>query len=58
MDAATAQALLPGWTPWRLLTTLSSTPLTPAVDGAALSLERDPAEPRALRLQALLQLGR
>jgi len=58
MDAATAQALLPGWTPWRLLTTLSSTPLTPAVDGAALSLERDPVEPRALRLQALLQLGR
>ena len=57
LDAASAQALLPGWTPWRLLTTLSSTPLTPAVDGAALSLERDPAEPRALRLQALLQLG-
>jgi hypothetical protein len=56
MDASTARTLLAGWTPWRLLTTLSSTPLTPVVDGAALSLEGDPAQPRALHLRARVEL--
>ena len=56
MDAGTARELLAGWTPWRLLTTLSSTPLTPVVDGAALSLEGDADQPRALHLRARLEL--
>mgnify|MGYP006278093865 CR=1 FL=1 len=56
MDAGTAQALLGGWKPWRLISALSSTPLTPLVDGAALSLESDGPSARALRLKALLQL--
>ncbi|MFZ9951774.1 MAG: DUF3352 domain-containing protein [Vulcanococcus sp.] len=58
MDAGTARTLLAGWTPWRLLNTLSSTPLTPVVDGAALSLDRDGAQPRALHLRARLELRR
>jgi len=56
MDGATAQALLKGWKPWRLLNTLSSSPLTPRVEGVALALEPEKAEPRSLRLHALLEL--
>ncbi|MFM7652338.1 MAG: DUF3352 domain-containing protein [Vulcanococcus sp.] len=56
MDAGTARGLLDGWTPWRLLTTLSGTPLTPAVDGAALSLDRDAGPSRSLHLRARLEL--
>jgi len=56
MDAGAARELLAGWSPWRLLTTLSSTPLTPVVDGAALSLEGDAGQPRALHLRARLEL--
>ena len=51
----TAQGLLRRWQPWRLLNTLASTPLTPSVEGAALSLEPDGADRRALRLRASLQ---
>jgi hypothetical protein len=58
MDGATAQGLLKGWKPWRLLNTLSGSPLTPMVEGAALSLEQDKGEPRSLRLHALLDLHR
>ena len=57
LDGGSARDLLTGWSPWRLLTTLSSTPLNPVVEGAALSLEPDPADPRQLHLQAQLQLG-
>ena len=56
MDGATAQRLLDNWKPWRLISALSSTPLTPRVDGAALSLEADGPAARALRLKAQLQL--
>jgi len=56
MDGATARGLLQGWKPWRLLNTLSSSPLTPVVDGAALALEPEKGEPRSLRLHALLEL--
>ena len=56
MDADHARGLLTDWTPWRLLTTLSSSSLTPVVDGAALGLEPDAAHPRALHLRAQLQL--
>ena len=56
MDAATAQALLGRWQPWRLLNTLASTPLTPSVESAALSLDADGADRRTLRLHALLHL--
>ena len=56
MDAGTARSLLAGWTPWRLLTTLSSSPLTPVVDGAALSLDGEAGQPRALHLRARLEL--
>jgi hypothetical protein len=56
MDGGTAQGLLRRWQPWRLLNTLASTPLTPSVEGAALSLEPDGADRRALRLRASLQL--
>jgi hypothetical protein len=52
MDGGTAQGLLRRWQPWRLLNTLASTPLTPSVEGAALSLEPDGADRRALRLRA------
>jgi hypothetical protein len=55
MDGGTAQGLLRRWQPWRLLNTLASTPLTPNVEGAALSLEPDGADRRALRLRASLQ---
>ena len=55
MDGATAQQLLAGWQPWRLVSALSSSSLTPLVDGAALSLESDDAPARALRLRGLLQ---
>jgi len=55
MDGPTASALLSRWQPWRLLTSLSSTPLAAPVQGAALSLEAD--APQALRLRARLQLG-
>ena len=56
MDAGTAQTLLSGWKPWRLVSALSSTPLTPLVDGVALSLEPEAPSARALRLKAQLQL--
>jgi len=56
MDASTAQQLLAGWQPWRLIGALSSSSLTPLVDGAALSLEADAPSGRALRLRAQLQL--
>jgi hypothetical protein len=56
MDGATAQDLLAGWRPWRLVTSLSSTSLTPLVEGAALSLDADASNNRALRLRAQLQL--
>jgi len=56
MDASTAQQLLAGWQPWRLISALSSSSLTPLVDGAALSLEGDGPSARALRLRAQLQL--
>jgi hypothetical protein len=55
MDGPTARALLGRWQPWRLLTSLSGTPLSGPVQGAALSLEAD--APQALRLRAQLQLG-
>lgn len=57
MDGATARSLIAAWAPWRLLTTLSSTPLTPVLEGAALSLEGDADQPRALHLRGRLQLG-
>jgi hypothetical protein len=56
MDGTTAQGLLRRWQPWRLLNTLASTPLTPSVEGAALSLEPDGADRRSLRLRGSLQL--
>jgi hypothetical protein len=56
MDAETARSLLASWTPWRLVNTLASTPLAPAVDGAALSLEAQPGDPQALHLRGRLQL--
>ena len=56
MDAEAAQTLLADWQPWRLLSTLSSTPLTPLVEGAALSLEPDAPAAASLRLRGLLQL--
>ncbi|MBM5806410.1 MAG: DUF3352 domain-containing protein [Cyanobacteria bacterium M_surface_10_m2_179] len=56
MDGDTAQGLLEGWKPWRLVSALASTPLTPLVDGAALSLEPEAPAAKALRLKALLQL--
>ena len=56
MDAGIAQNLMAAWTPWRLLTTLSSTPLAPVVDGAALSLEAEAGQPRLLHLRGRLQL--
>jgi len=56
MDAGIAQNLMATWTPWRLLTTLSSTPLAPVVDGAALSLEPEAGQPQLLHLRGRLQL--
>jgi len=56
MDAGIAQNLMATWTPWRLLGTLSSTPLAPVVDGAALSLEPEAGQPRLLHLRGRLQL--
>ncbi len=56
MDAGIARNLLATWTPWRLLTTLSSTPLDPVVDGAALSLEAEAGQAQLLHLRARLQL--
>jgi hypothetical protein len=55
MDGPTAQQLLAGWQPWRLVSALSSSALTSLVDGAALSLESDDPPARALRLRGLLQ---
>jgi hypothetical protein len=55
MDGPTAQQLLAVWQPWRLVSALSSSELTPLVDGAALSLEADEPSARALRLRGLLQ---
>jgi hypothetical protein len=55
MDGPTAQQLLAAWQPWRLVSALSSSGLTPLVDGAALSLESDGPSARALKLRALLQ---
>jgi hypothetical protein len=54
MDGPTASRLLGRWQPWRLLTSLSSTPLSAPVQGAALSLEAD--APQSLRLRAQLEL--
>ena len=56
MDAATARGLIADWQPWRLISALSTTPLTPLVDGAALALDVDHASSRSLRLRAQLQL--
>lgn len=56
MDAGTARSLIADWKPWRLVSTLSSTPLTPLVDGAVLGLDRDGPSGRSLRLRAQLQL--
>ena len=56
MDAGIARNLLATWTPWRLLTTLSSTPLDPVVDGAALSLEAEAGQAQQLHLRGRLQL--
>lgn len=56
MDAATARGLLEQWQPWRLLTTLSSSPLSATVEGAALSLQGE-AEANALRLRGQLDLS-
>jgi hypothetical protein len=56
LDAGIAQNLMATWMPWRLLTTLSSTPLAPVVDGAALSLEPEAGQPRLLHLRGRLQL--
>jgi hypothetical protein len=55
MDGPTAQQLLAAWQPWRLVGALSSSELTPLVDGAALSLEPDEPSARAVRLRGLLQ---
>ncbi|MFM2157893.1 MAG: hypothetical protein RLZZ124_367 [Cyanobacteriota bacterium] len=57
IDADGARELLARWTPWRLLNTLAATSLTPAVEGAAVSLEADSGTARDLRLRGLLQLG-
>ena len=56
MDAQAAQGLLSRWKLWRLVGTLSSSSLTPRVDGVALSLEPDAPDQRSLRLRGLLQL--
>ena len=56
MDGATARALIADWQPWRLVSALSSTPLTPLVNGAALGLDVDRDAARSLRLRAQLQL--
>ena len=56
MDAAMARGLLEHWQPWRLLTTLSGSPLSATVEGAALSLQAE-AETNALRLRGQLDLG-
>ena len=57
MEAPIARQLLGGWRPWGLLNTLASTPLTPVVQGAALSLEPEPGQPRSLHLRGRLALG-
>ena len=54
VDGPLARSLLARWTPWRLLTTLSSTALAPVVDGAAIGLEAD--GPQALHLRGRLEL--
>lgn len=61
MDGPIARQLLGSWRPWGLLNTLASTPLTPVVEGAALSLEPepdpDPGQGRSLHLRGRLALG-
>ena len=56
MDGATARALIADWQPWRLVSALSSTPLTTLVNGAAMGLDVDRDAARSLRLRAQLQL--
>ena len=53
-DAGLARSLLARWTPWRLLNTLSSMPLEPVVEGAAVSVEAD--GPQVLHLRGRLEL--
>ncbi len=58
MAAPPARALLTRWDPWRLLNGLAGEPLTPTVQGLAVSLEGDPAAAApALRLHGRLELG-
>jgi hypothetical protein len=57
MEASLARRLLNTWRPWGLLNTLASTPLTPVVDGAALSLEPEPGQPRSVHLRGRVALG-
>ena len=57
MAAPIARQVLGGWRPWGLLNALGSTPLTPVVEGAALSLEPEPGQPRSLHLRGRLALG-
>jgi Protein of unknown function (DUF3352) len=57
MEASLARRLLDTWRPWGLLNTLASTPLTPVVEGAALSLEPEPGQPRSLHLRGRVGLG-
>jgi hypothetical protein len=56
VDGATARSLIVDWQPWRLISALASTPLTPLVDGAALGLDSDGPSSRSLHLRARLQL--
>ena len=58
MDAPLARQLLDHWRPWGLLNTLAATPLTPVVQGAALSLEPEPDQARSLHLRGRLTLDR
>ena len=54
LDAASAQALLAGWAPWRSLAGLGGGPLDGSIRGLALALEPGGD---ALRLRGLLELG-
>lgn len=58
MAAPPARALLARWDPWRLLNGLAGEPLTPTVQGLAVSLEGSHAAAApALRLHGRLELG-
>lgn len=54
LAAGPAQELLPGWTPWRLLSALAGEPLAEPVQGLGLALQ---SEDGALHLRARLSYG-